>query len=241
MLSRVGAALWSRLGGLRSITFITPHQDMASGGTYAIQRLAMELGRLLPVNLVVQDHDPVPVAGVRTFRSAELQPSEIPEAAAIVIHADAGCGEQFSALPPTKGERFVYFQGYGWPGDTKVIANLRRGFATIASARWLVDEARRHGSFSAYCPYGLDTSIFHTRGGQRRSTRVAMMAHPVPWKGQDDGLEALRAVRAARSNVEIVLFGVQDPRFPEASFILRPGREDVAAMMRESAVFVCPS
>jgi glycosyltransferase involved in cell wall biosynthesis len=241
MLSHFRATLWSSLGAVRSITFITPHQDMASGGPFVIQQLAFELARRIRVNLVVQDHDPVPVPGVRTYRSAELRPAELPDAAAIIIHADAAHGDRFAALPDAKGKRFVFLQGFGTPGDPTVIANLRKGFATIACAHWLVGEARRYGSPAAFAPLGLDPAIFHARGGARQPTRVAMMAHPVPWKGQEDGLEALRIVTAARSDVEVVLFGVQDPRFPGASFVPRPSREQVAALLRESAVFVCPS
>jgi hypothetical protein len=35
--------LWAAGAGVRSITFITPNQDMKSGGPYAIQQLATNL------------------------------------------------------------------------------------------------------------------------------------------------------------------------------------------------------
>jgi glycosyltransferase involved in cell wall biosynthesis len=122
-----------------------------------------------------------------------------------------------------------------------VVANLKRRWPVVASARWLVADARGYGCPAAFAPYGLDRSIFHSRSGTRPSNRVSMMTHVVDWKGTADGLAALELVRRQRPDVEVVLFGVHNPGASSARFVLRPGRDEVAALLRASTVLVCPS
>jgi glycosyltransferase involved in cell wall biosynthesis len=239
--SRLRTRLWAAVAGVRSITFITPNQDMKSGGPYAIQQLAANLAGAVRVNLVVDQEVPTPLEGVRTVHAPGLRSTDVPDADAVVLYADAHFGEACAALPSKKGRRFVYFQGYAAIKNPAVIANLQRRWPVIASARWLVADARAYGCPAAFAPYGLDASIFHSQGGARSSGTVAMMTHVLDWKGTADGLVALDLVRRQRPDVEVVLFGVHDPETAGARFVLRPSRDEVAALLRASTVFVCPS
>ena len=224
-----------------SVTFITPHQGSTSGGVYAIHQLATHLSATMLVSLVVQGGNVQANTGVRTYKSPSLAAEEIPDADTIVLHADSYDGEQFANLPVSKGKRFLYFQGYGTPGNKTVIENLKRGFMVIASARWLAGEALQYGSRSIYVPYGLDYSIFFPgRPEERKDNMVSMMTHHLDWKGTADGLKALSKVREIRPDTEIYLFGVNQPDF-QAEFILKPSRELVASLLRKSTVFVCAS
>jgi glycosyltransferase involved in cell wall biosynthesis len=225
----------------RSITWITPNQDMTSGGVFAIHQIAVELGRMIDVNLIVVLGEPNPVEGTRTFRSEFLTPGEIPDADAIILNADSHLGAQFASLPKSKGQKFLYFQGYGDIGNPTVIANLRRGYKVISSSRWIADEARRHTQAVSFVPYGLDRTIFNSQGRTQPTATVAMMTHYLAWKGTQDGLEALRRVRSDLNDVRIVLFGVTNPGFEGAEFHGRASRQGVAGILRRSAVFVCPS
>lgn len=240
--STLTAAAWGAVARIRALTLITPNQDATSGGPYVIEQLARALAPALRVNLVVDRERPSRVPGVETFFAPGLRAEDIPDADAAVLYADAADGAAFHALPERKGRRYLYFQGYGALQNPAVLANLRRGWPVVATARWLVDEARRHGCAAAFAGYGLDRAIFHCREGvPRRPTQILMMTHSIDWKGTPDGLTALGQVLRARPAAEVVLFGVHDPGFPGARFVLRPGRREVAQLLRESAIFVCPS
>ena len=223
------------------ITFITPHQRPTSGGVYAILQLAAHLASTMNVNLVVQNDEPMQIPGVVMYKSKSLLPDEIPDANIVILHADSTDGENFANLPPAKGKRFLYFQGYGTPGNGTVIENLKRTFSVIASAKWLVDEASRYGSNAAYVPYGLNYDIFSPGSPlKRKDNRITMMTHHLDWKGTSDGMEALRIVIDARPDIEVCLFGAMQPEFP-GDFIPSPSRESVGSLLKESSVFVCSS
>ena len=234
--------LWRGLAAppLESLTLVTPHLDLSSGGTFVIRQLAALLAPTCRVNLVVQYSEPVPVPGVHVVRSADLDPAQVPDAAAIGLYADAPAGDAFAALPPSKGRKFILLQGYGTPGAPVVVANLARGYPVMASAGWTRDAARAAGCPAARFPYGVDRAVFFP-GPADRPRRVSMMVSGIDWKATPEGLEALAEVRRTRPDVEVVLFGSPDPGFPGARFLSRPSREVIAGLLRESAVFVCSS
>ena len=142
------------------------------------------------------------------------------------------------------GLPIVFLQGYGAPGNAQVVANLRRGRHAVVVASWLLDEAARHGCRAALTPPGLDRGIFYPGpASESREPVVSMMTSATDWKGTDDGLRALEL--ASRDGVPFTtrLFGREDLGLPasDARPLVGPSREQVAALMRASAVFVCPS
>ena len=178
-----------------SVTLVTPHQGMTSGGVYTIEQLAKNLIDIGIVNLVVLEGSPRPIPGVAVIPANALTQDVILDANAIVLNADSPLTEQFVALPASKGEKFLFLQGYGTPGSEVVGDNLRLGFPVIASSKWLVSEAQQHGAEALHVPYGLDRSIFFPgRDNERRDDVVCMMTHSSDWKGTSDGIEALASV-----------------------------------------------
>jgi len=241
-LPQLRMRLLSARAGIKSLTLITPNQDMASGGPYVIQTLARELAKVFEVNLVALHAAPREVEGVHVFQSPCLRPMEIPDADAIVLYADATVAEHFACLPASKGKRFVLFQGYGIPKNPVVISNLRRNFPVVAVAHWLVEDAANCGCLAAYMPCGVDRTVFYCGELDRDPRLVAMMTHTLDWKGTADGAVALAYATSARPETRVVLFGKHNPGLPGARFVgSLPTRKEVAELMRRVAVFVCPS
>jgi glycosyltransferase involved in cell wall biosynthesis len=193
------------------------------------------------VNLLVQEADPRPLPGVNVQRSSTLAPETVPDADAIVLYANADEDEAFFNLPSSKGERMLFFQGYKALGDEKVKKRLRRGLRVVTTSKWLTEEARRLGSRPLHTPLGLDHEIFFPGiPAADRGPIVSMPSHYLDLKGTDDGIAALEIVRRQRPDAQFRLFGSVQPEFP-AEFHSRLSRTEVAALLRESAVFVCPS
>lgn len=226
---------------LRAISFVAPHQRATTGGVHAIHQFARLLSQTLRVSLIVQRGETHPMPGVEVVASKRLRASQIPDADAILVHADCRDLGHFARLPISKGAKMIYLQGFGTPGNPVVIRNLERRYPVIASATWLAEEAAKHGAPATFVPYGLDSQIFRPPAGDDRATSsVVMMTHDFDWKGMEDGLAALRIVRERRPDTEVVLFGTSEPDFP-ARFVSRPSREEVAQLFRANTLFVCPS
>jgi len=135
----------------------------------------------------------------------------------------------------------MLFQGYGTPGSPVVTANLATARECVAVARWLVADAVEHGAPCTYVPEGLDRELFAPGPpASERPARVTAMTHRLDWKGLEDALAALALVRAARPDVEVVLFGAE-PVAGVGTFHASPSRAEVAELLRSSAVHVVAS
>jgi GT2 family glycosyltransferase/glycosyltransferase involved in cell wall biosynthesis len=231
-----------------AITLITPHQRPNSGGVYAIEQFARHAAALTEVHLIVAKGKPVPIEGVRMHGPDTLRRLRLPESDALLIPADMRTADQLFGLPPDRGAPMLLFQGYGTPSDAVVQANLVVARHAVCTASWLVDEALRAGCTASLIRYGLDRAVF-TPGppAERRRPIVAMMTHPMDWKGTADGLAALKLAKARVEEIEFRLFGKLDPAkldpdFKTISFLPAPNAlTDVATLMREAAVLACPS
>lgn len=224
---------------MRSVTFISPHLRATSGGVYAICEFARHLATRIEVSLVYHQGPAMGLPGVRLVES-EVVAENLPDADAVILYADSEHGQQFASLPDSKGEKLILFQGYGALGNPTVTANLERGFRSLCTARWLVDEAEARGSRSAHVPYGVDAELFFTDGRPRRPHSVAMLTHRLDWKGTEDGLEALRLVEQTHPRLDVTLFGVWAPK-TRHRWLDKPSRREVGELFRETTVFVCPS
>jgi glycosyltransferase involved in cell wall biosynthesis len=215
------------------ITFVTPHQRLTSGGVYAIHQYARLLAAnpnyVVTVAVGKGEREAVPGCSVVSLESA-------PASDVVIYPADLS----FQWLP--SGAPVCFLQGFGTPGNPTVDRNLRRRHPVIASAEWLVWEAKRRGCAAYHVSYGVDRDIFFpgSPAGERDQS-VLMMTHSIAWKGTEDGLEALSLVRSEFPNVQVRLFGVHEPHLPDVEFVAAPGRLVVADLMRRSAVFVCSS
>jgi L-malate glycosyltransferase len=224
-----------------SLTLIVPHQRPASGGVYVIEQLARQLAGSMHVNLAVRKEPIRPVAGVQVLKAPRLSPDELPDAEVVIGGLAQPDPERVLELPPEKGVRLFFFQGFGTPENPRVISMLERRPRVLAVSSFLLERARAHGCRAELIRPGLERSVFHPGPPTaQRAPLVAMMTHATDWKATDDGLEALARVRAAIPEVELRLFGAVEPAIP-STFLGTLSQPQIADLLREAAVLVLPS
>jgi glycosyltransferase involved in cell wall biosynthesis len=225
------------------VTFVIPFLRPTSGGAYIIEQFARHLAPRMRVRLLSKT--PVSLRsrvshrfdGVRT----SLLPSELPAADVLILPADDPDGQRFMSLPASRGVPVLFFQGFGGQA-AHVRENLAHASRAITVSRFLEREGQRLGCRTRYASPGLDRSIFHPgAASELRPPTVSMLTHSNELKGTEEGLAALRAVRDEVPGVQFRLFGPHVPDMPGAVRSLRPNRREVAAILRDSAVFVCSS
>jgi len=221
--------------GLTSITFLTQRFDITVGAVYTISELARHLARHMRVSLVVQAGEPDAIAGVGTFVSPTLDPGEVPDADVIVSTSGFMDHDRLFGLPPSKGKRAIYLQG--WHGE-RTLRNLRRADAVLAVSRWLVEEAARDSVRARFVRYGFDHHVFHPGAPQATERPLVSMGTD---KALDVGLAALRGVRERHPEADFALFGRTPPPDTTISFLLRPDRQAVGDLWRRTTVAVCCS
>jgi glycosyltransferase involved in cell wall biosynthesis len=231
-----------RGGAEARVTFIVPHQRASTGGVYVIEQFARHLARDARVCVAVRGEPTRPISGVEVRRLERLHADALPPADVLVYPADMRDGAGVFELPARAGRPVMLFQGYGTPGSPVVEANLACAREAVAIAHWLADLARTRGVPCAYVPQGLDREVFAPGAvaPAQRAPRLSLMTHRLDWKGLADALEALAVVRARRPDVEVTLFGTE-PVSEQGTFVARPTRPQVAALLRESAVYVLAS
>jgi hypothetical protein len=227
------------------VTFTLPVQRKTVGGLISIQEFVTNLASRMNVNLVVQYEDPTPIPGVSVYRSKLISPDVVPDADAVVLFINSVDSEGFFSLPESKGERIFIFQGYNELESDLVRDRLRMGLRTMVISRWLEEEARRFGARPMLTPVGLDRAIFSPGPPtETRSDIVCMKVQPIEWKATPDGLAALSMVKEARPETEFHLWGNEPPSDPlpfDYAFSSPDSQAGVAGLLRQSAVFVCPS
>ena len=224
-------------------SFLTPHQRASTGGVYTISQFARHLAAEAEVNLVVTKGPLRELPGVRVIRGDGLDPECLPEAEVLVSGLAQRPVDDVLALPERVGVPVFVFQGYGRPGNHAVREALTRRVSVLPIAEFLAEDARSAGCAVAPIAVGLDRELFHPGpAAETRAPLVAMITHGVDWKGTDDGIVALRRVRAECPTAEIVFFGVPHDDLPGRFIDGLSGRRDrIADLLRQVAVFVLPS
>jgi GT2 family glycosyltransferase/glycosyltransferase involved in cell wall biosynthesis len=192
--------------------------------------------------------EPRALPGVTVHPSSAFRELALPPSDVLLIPADLEGAETLFGLAPEFGAPIILLQGYGFPDAPLVEANLVGAPHVICTASWLVARAQRAGASTSLVRYGLDRSIFSP--GPDAATRgpvASLMTHTLNWKGTADGLAALALAQTRLPDLQVRLFGKADPAGftpapANASYLPSPNRlSQVAAVMRESAVFVCAS
>ena len=224
-----------------SCTLIVPHQRQASGGVYVIEQFARHLACEMQVNLAVRKDPTRPLPGVRVLRAPRLTAEELPDAQVVIGGLAQPDPDRVLAMPPYKGTPLLFFQGYGTPGNPRVIGMLERRPRVLAVSSFLLERARGHGCDAELIRPGLERSLFGPGPpNKQREPVVAMMTHATDWKATEDGLAALARVRSAVPEAELKLFGGVEPTIP-CTFLGRLSLAEVADLLREVAVLVLPS
>ena len=151
--------------------------------------------------------------------------------------------------PPEKGKQFLILQGYGVFSRELEDALFRLPAPKIVIARWLYEQGLKLGvspEEMVYIPNGFDHSRYRiVHPIERRSPRIAMLYHPQPLKGAEDGIRALELARRKFPALQAALFGI----FPRPGtlpgwieYYHDPPQEDlINSVYNGSSIYLCPS
>ena len=188
---------------------------------------------------------------VEMLHVTEPTASYVPDADAVFASFWATV-EYMLEYPSEKGKKFYLLQGVeeGWGGpEARVRAALRAPLGKIVISQWLYEQGLKLGvpaDEMTYIPNGIDHAkyrIIHPI--ENRPPRIAMLYHPLPFKGARDGISALELARKRFSSIEAVLFGV----FPRPSglpswieYHRDPSEEElIGGIYNGSRIYLCPS
>jgi glycosyltransferase involved in cell wall biosynthesis len=170
----------------------------------------------------------------------------IPDADAVIATAWP-TAYSVARLPPEKGRKFYFVQGYEtWHGqEEKVDASYRLPLSIITIAPWLSELLReKFGRDVTEIRNGVRLDKFYPPAAKdfgRMS--ILTMAHAQELKGTQDAIEALAAVKERYPQLKIAMFGMC-PR-PPAPFDFEyhrdPPYEKLLSLYQNAAIFISPS
>ncbi len=152
-------------------------------------------------------------------------------------------------LSEAKGRKINLIQGYeDWiaPSVGFLHETYRAvGIKNVVITDFLEEKVMAAGGMRPAKVYNaIDTGEFALRipVEQRHAHTVSMLYHPLPKKGFEYGLEALRQCRAKYSDLSVSLFGVYpDPQLPEPWIRYTRSPRDLASLYNSTAIYVAPS
>jgi glycosyltransferase involved in cell wall biosynthesis len=176
------------------------------------------------------------------------RPAEVPAADAVVATAWL-TAEWVAAMPERAGRKFYLVQQYeAWTEDirARVDATWKLPLRKIVIAGWLERLAsERFGEHVERIPNGVDMRRFPPPPPDPQlATTVGMLYEPLPWKGIEDGLTALREVAREAPGTPFLLFGRARLRHrlpPGSRYVRDPRQDELAGLYGASQVFVNPS
>jgi glycosyltransferase involved in cell wall biosynthesis len=218
--------------GLRSrgheVRLLVPHAPWPRPGAPLVdwKRWAYErFSRSIPDGLAGYD------LGSAVVRFDPRQTATVPPGDVVVATAWK-TAEWVAAMPPSAGKGHYLIQQYeAWDGaDTfRVDATWRLPLRRIVIAGWLEALGReRFGVDTVRIPNGVDARRFHPPVTRPASPPcVGMLYDLSPWKGADDGVQALWRLHEERPEVRFLLFGRYRRRhaFPPGTTYAREPRQ----------------
>lgn len=185
---------------------------------------------------------------VNSIWTLSLNERSIPRAD-IVVATAWDTAEYVARYPTDRGRKYYLIQHFeDWFGDReRLIATWKLPLRKIVISRWLEKIANDLGETAYYIPNGLDFNAFgvDVLPELRRPTSVVMLYHHVAWKGSAQGIAALEMVRNKFPNLEVTLFGVEEPAAGEVpdwmTFVQKPSRQELRRLYNNAAIFVSPS
>jgi FkbM family methyltransferase len=189
------------------------------------------------------DFDPV----VRVRSPGSLAERHLPEAD-VLVATDHRTAFRAAAAPPNKGACLHLIQhderDLFAPRET-VEPMWDLPLRKVVVASWLLDVAAEVGQAdtTVVIPNGVNHEQFRlTRPiADRAGTSVVMLSHRAPWKGEEDGLEALEIARAELPELSAVLFGTEPrpARIPEwIDYEQNPSPERLVELYNAAGVFL---
>jgi len=183
-----------------------------------LKERAKILLRLSPTPVpIAQSH--VVLAGVPfhiTSRYDLIEPCDVPDAD-VIIATWWETAEWVWAMPPTKGAKVHFIQGYdafsGIQSD-RVEAVWRLPFAKIAVSQWLVDLAREQFGIEqvALVPNSVDHHLFSALPRNKGNpATVGFLFHPGSFKDMPATLTALKMLSERVPETRFICFGGSKP------------------------------
>jgi glycosyltransferase involved in cell wall biosynthesis len=191
-----------------------------------------------------------PYRFLETYRPVEAR--DVPDAD-VVIATWWETAEWIRPFPPRKGAKAYFVQGHeadipGQPKD-RVHATWRLPYHKIAVSSWLAGLVTEVSGDSdvTLAPNGVDVEQFYAppRGRQSRPT-VAFLYAPVPLKGVDVTLRAVRRLRERFPDLRVMCFGAEPERDslrlpPGTEFFLRPSQDAIREIYASADVWLAAS
>jgi glycosyltransferase involved in cell wall biosynthesis len=259
------------------IVFVLPYAGMAGGirvvATYAdrlmkcgheVHVVSQPLRRFTPYQKVVSlvagrgwprswrpepsyfDRLAVPHRVLETRR--DVTAADVPDADAVVaVHWSVARAVQ--ALPPSKGAKVIFMQGYeALPGEevSELDASWRMAFHKIAVSKWLVELGRdKFGDTRmSYVPNSVDRGqFFASERGRQAQPTVGVIYSTSPFKACDVSLRAYGLAARQVRGLRLMTFGADEPSqhlpLPEgATFAYRPPQDAIRDMYSRCDVWL---
>jgi glycosyltransferase involved in cell wall biosynthesis len=183
---------------------------------------------------------------VEVTLTPDLRESTIPDGDAIFATA-CTTAPAVANYSSTKGVKLYLIQHYeDWVcGKERVDATWRLPFHKVVSSAWLEQIGLDMGERDrlTHIPYGVELESFRitTDPVLREPRSVGMLAHSLPWKGMDCGIQALEEVRQGVPGLKVVAFGAsaRPASLPNwMAYVENPSRPELAGLYNSLAIFV---
>lgn len=180
-----------------------------------------------------------------------IRDADVPDAD-VVIATWWETAEWAAALPPSKGAKVIFIQGYEIFPDfpvERIKATWRLPFHKIVISNWLAKLARdeyRDPNFSLV-PNSVDHDQFWaTPREKNRTPTVGLLYSTGSCKGYDVSLRALSLCSQHIPDLRVVTFGAKplEPSHPlpqNAEFILSPRQDELRTIYAQCDVWLCGS
>ncbi len=212
------------------------------GVNYSLRRLGA-LGGYRPDSWFKSHRD------VQVLWIPSLHPRWIPTAQAVVA-TSWETAEWVAAFPRSSGRKFYllqHFENIFRDADaSRVLATWKAPLHKIVIARWLLEKAKEMGETADYIPNGLNFQDFylHHPIAERAPQSVLMLYHLEPWKGSEDGLQAILQAKRKIPDLQATLFSIfpRPKSLPDwISYYHKPHQEMLRQLYNQATVFLAPS
>jgi glycosyltransferase involved in cell wall biosynthesis len=155
-----------------------------------------------------------------------------------------------AAAPARCGRPVHFLQHYDvfHPGEEEVVdATWRLPIEKIAISTWLKELARERFGAAVWgpVPNGVNFDLFHDRGRTENEPPVVGMVYELqPWKGNEDGFEAIRLARERVPGLRLLAFGRYRLRHPLGTgdrYVRNPTQPGIGDLYRACDLFLSPS
>jgi len=181
-------------------------------------------------------------------RVPDLDAAHIPDGDA-VIAVDWTTAEWVNTYGPEKGSKFYLIQGYETfcgPRD-RVDATWRLPLRKIVISSWLRELAEQQFGetvVGVLIP-GVNFDEFYPDGRtDHHPRRVGMRYHEIAHKAMPDGLAAFEMARRRHPDLQLVLFGTDQPKYglPDGvEFHVRPSQAELRHIYNSCDIWLVPS